>query len=483
MSAPATAVPYRGTEDLGLWRPFNRLLIAYLLMASSLIVAGYLWGSRGFDLVLVGMGWPHVILGLLFYVNKVLKGEGSHRVYFLVLLGLTTAICYVHALTPITTWIFIYFCFHAFRDEIFIYHQRKSNHRFGGPALNRGANFLLLTVAVLAGLGEFSFHRVLRSGEVSVENLEVGKTGTVPITFAPIENSRGRDYYFYVEVPGSEGVMALKTYGSAIDAHGAGQLLVADKPQNAEDLAFRANYENSDVASPTVVPEGGVELQLAGGQRIGQSFRAAADGLNQISLPIMLERPFPPNLKLMFHVQSVSLFTHPYAYYLSLFIAALGLVVLAIFQMPRKLFEKLPGLRFAAPVVLLFVLAALAARVSRYHELPSPLFFHALVVFHYFSWYVFYLEKLQHQPTLPSPQRSFNGYDRFLQIISTRRGFIVLVLVLNAFSFLGAFAYQSGALPSGWQYLFDFRFFLFVLVLHVTMSFAPKGRPQVRASD
>lgn len=483
MCTPVAAVSYHGAEDLGLWRPFYRFSIAYLMMASSLMVCGYLWGPRGFDLLLVGMGWPHVILGLLFYANKVVKGEGSHRIFFWGLLALTTAICYFHSLHPITTWIFVYFCFHAFRDEIFIYHQRRSNHRFAGPVLNRGANILLLAVAMLAGLGEFSFHRVLRSGEVSLERLEVGRTASVPINFAPIENSRGRDYYFYLEVPDSEGVMALKTYGSGIDAHGAGQLLVGGKPWEAEELAFQASYEGSDVASPTVVPEGGVELQLAGGHRVGQSFRAEADGLRGVSLPIMLEVPFPPNRKLMFYVQSVSLFTHPYAYYLGLFIAALVLGILAMVQKPRKLFEKFPGLRFAAPVVLLFLLAVLAARVARYHEITSPLFFHSLVVFHYFSWYVFYLEKLRLQPSRTSPQQAVNGFDRFLQTVSTRQGFVVLILVLNAASFLGAYAYQSGALNSGWQYLFDFRYFLLVLVLHVTMSFAPKGRPPVRTAS
>jgi len=105
------------------------------------------------------------------------------------------------------------------------------------------------------------------------------------------------------------------------------------------------------------------------------------------------------------------------------------------------------------------------------------------VVFHYFSWYVFYLEKLRLQPSRTSPQQAVNGFDRFLQTVSTRQGFVVLILVLNAASFLGAYAYQSGALNSGWQYLFDFRYFLLVLVLHVTMSFAPKGRPPVRTAS
>lgn len=67
------------------------------------------------------MGWPHVILGFLFFFGKVLRGEANMRRAFAMLGLLTLAIWIVHYNYAITGLIYLYFLYHAFRDEIFVF--------------------------------------------------------------------------------------------------------------------------------------------------------------------------------------------------------------------------------------------------------------------------------------------------------------------------------------------------------------------------
>jgi hypothetical protein len=484
--------------ELPTWTLLNRLLIAYVLTAVSLAACGYLWGAAGFDLLVVGMGWPHVILGFMFYFNKVLKGEGSHRIQFAWLLALTAAIGYVYSRQPITTLIYTYFVFHAFRDEIFIYHQRRTSHRFAGPIFARGGGVLLAAVVVLALVDQVGLRRELRTVEVPVEQLRAGETYT--IEFPPLGNSRGRTYYFYLVAPHSHGVTTLLSYAWGVDSYPQGELRVSDKawPGTEKDLEFQARYQTAgaaasripkirDGSAPGVDGSGRYGVQVSGGHRVGQTFRAEADGLSGIALPLELTGPVPAELKLVFHLESGFFVAHPFAYELGLLGLATLLTLAAVFSVPRGLFSRQPGLRYALPVLFLFTAAMLSMKLGRFYGLISPLFISFRVVFHDYSGYVFSLEKIAARPARPEarlreqasgearPWRS--GYERMLEAISTREGFLTLVVALNLVSFAGADAYQVLHLASGLQYGFDLRYFLYFLVFHVTMSFAPKRVP------
>ena len=301
--------------------------ISYLLTLSSLAITGRLWGKAGFDLLVVAMGWPHVMLGFLFHLNRMLR-KGSRQQWILLgLLGLTLAICIVHSLHSLTTLVYLYFVFHAFRDEIFIYHQRRTGHQFSGRVFDPAGRTLLLSAIMVALIGQF--------------------------------------------VPN-------------------------DPPQ-----------------------------------------------------------------KLLVYMGFCTL--------------VLLLNGLALMGWPAALFELWPGLGYAFPVSLLLLVTMTGMKFLRSKGVVAPLFFTFLVVFHYFSWYVFSLEKIAAAPARPH----FAGgiFTGFARSISTRRGFLVIVVALNLFSFVGAYAFQVRHVPS-LAYVFDLKYFLYALVFHVTTSMAPKSGPE-----
>jgi hypothetical protein len=333
--APLSAESVESTHRL-----LPGFLIAYTLTVTSLSFAAAAWGRAGADLVVIGLGWPHIILGFLFYVNKVVKNRGSARAAFFWLLGITAAIGLIHSHRPITTLIYVYFVFHAFRDEIFIYRQVRSGYRYAGPVWDRaGIAFLLL---VLVGIS-------------------------------------------------------------------AGQ------------LRFTAASASAYAAST------------------------------------------------------------PYFTGLVLCACALVLCLSALAGAPARLYQEFPGLRYAFPSIFLVASAMTAMKISRFHGLPAPLFFSFLVTFHYFSWYVFYLEKLRNGPVPRPAAGPATRLDRWLAAMATRDGFLATIAVLNIGSFAGAYAYQVWHVPSQLAYVFDMKYFLYFLIFHVTMSFAPKGVPKATA--
>jgi len=103
------------------------------------------------------------------------------------------------------------------------------------------------------------------------------------------------------------------------------------------------------------------------------------------------------------------------------------------------------------------------------------------VVFHYFSWYVYYLEKLRSaRARTPVPVfGDSSSLDWMLARISTRSGFIATIVTLNLVSLAGAYSYQVLHLSGAWAYPFQLKYFLYFLIFHVSMSFAPKGPSKV----
>src|SRR5260370_15719130 len=145
-------------ETASLGRLLRGFLISYLLTAVSLGLVGYLWGRVGFDLLIVGMGWPHVIFGFLFNLGKVAEGDRGYRVALASLLLVTLAIGFVNSLRPLTTIIYLYFTFHAFLDDIFIYHQRRTGYRFFGRVFDRNGLGILLGATIVALIGQLPVH-------------------------------------------------------------------------------------------------------------------------------------------------------------------------------------------------------------------------------------------------------------------------------------------------------------------------------------
>ena len=80
-------------------------------------------------MLIVALGWPHVLLGFSFFFGRVLRGEQDSRTTLLLLALATVAICVIHYRYNITGLIYLYFLFHLFRDEIFVYLQTRARHQ------------------------------------------------------------------------------------------------------------------------------------------------------------------------------------------------------------------------------------------------------------------------------------------------------------------------------------------------------------------
>jgi len=114
-----------------------------------------------------------------------------------------------------------------------------------------------------------------------------------------------------------------------------------------------------------------------------------------------------------------------------------------------------------------------------------PLIFQFVVVFHYWSWYVFSFDKLRATSnTTPAPPSIvMSAYDRLLLRLRNISTFTVLVVGLNLLSAAGVLWYSKLNGPAPLRYVFDYSYFLYFLVFHVTLSFAPKQtsqNPQLR---
>jgi len=311
-------------------RPLLGFIITYLLTVGSLITVGILWDKPGFDMLVVGMGWPHVLLGLAFNLNRVGKADRKTHFFFAALLLITIVIAIGHRFVSITSLIYLYFVFHAIRDEIYIYRQRGSGFRFRGRIFDRNGRAVFIAGAIIA--------------------------------------------------------------------------------------------------------------------LVGQSM------------------PRDPELQIKW-------------YYLQLSIAAV-LAVLALVKRPRRLFEKWPALRNTLPIFLFVIAAMTAMKDLRLNDLPAPVFFAFLVVFHYFSWYVFSLEKMA--MSADEDQTRDDGFS-LMKWIQTRRGFLTTIVVMNILSFAGAWSYRIMEVSPKLAYGFELRYFLYFLVLHVTTSFVPRSLTRIAA--
>ena len=111
--------------------PLRNTFLTLILTVGTLALSGFIWREQGYEMLIVTMGWPHVILGFVFYFGRVMRGEANARPAFLLLALLTLALWIIHYNYVITGLIYLYFLYHAFRDEIFVYLQTRARHRPG----------------------------------------------------------------------------------------------------------------------------------------------------------------------------------------------------------------------------------------------------------------------------------------------------------------------------------------------------------------
>lgn len=477
--------------DGGLNAPLAKFLLTYALTVGGLLAFGYVWGEAGFGMLVVAMGWPHVLLGFLFYSRRITRRGSPHRFPFFLLLVLTLAISFIHSLVAITTAIYLYFVFHAFRDEILIFRQRRTGFRFRGTVLDRnGAVFLiaLLGVSGFDQLAQFAWRPVYR--EVTVPVAEVAGRDTIEIEFQPLDDSAGREYYLSVVVPESDVPVALWTYMTRTDMDATGEILVGEKSLedalyagSRHDLYFESSYGGTQPSGGLRVDDAvHIQYPLSGGHVVGQTFRAPSDGLRGIRLPLLWMESLPGDLALEFTLRPAASARFPFAEEAGLLALVLlgGIVVV---RRSRRLEVDRRRERYYFLILISFFLAAkIALEIGRYYLLVAPLFFSFLVVFHYFSWYVFSLEKIDSVRNPEANGSAESWVDRILGLMATRASFLNAVFILNLISLAGVVAYHSIGSPGSLKYAFDLEYFLYFLVFHVTMSFAPRTLPAAARS-
>ena len=105
-----------------------------------------------------------------------------------------------------------------------------------------------------------------------------------------------------------------------------------------------------------------------------------------------------------------------------------------------------------------------------------PLIFQFAVVFHYWSWYVFSFDKVREPRQLATTSSRLRPYDKLLSYLGNKRDFTIAVIAMNLISAgLVLWYYKLGG-PGQLRYFFDYNYFLYFLVFHVTFSFRPRLR-------
>jgi hypothetical protein len=483
-SAEQIFEPVRAQTSLAL----RNLGLTLLLAVGSVAVAGLLWGTTGYQILIVAMGWPHIILGFLFYFGKVLRGFGSARSSFLALALLTLLLWGAHYAYTITGFISIYFTYHVFRDEVFIYFQTRARHRLRGAVQVAGLVPFILLMFIITDPRPQHYRQDLRRVELSAA--QVSAAGWTLIPFDPISYSRGKDFYFYVQTPATpEGAASYTTLATAADTRSDGEIRISDRQwAQAQDMLFKPYYvgDQEPRAEESAASGQTVTVALTGGHRVGQTFTAERDNLAGIWMPTQSASGVASEpARFVFHLTpDTSLPLAP----LSPTLNAIRLALVAILAL-IVLWKALPQLRqmrtfwlFFLFLVAIFAVLQKAIRAGGGAGYEFPVMFQMVVVFHYWSWYVFSFDKLKAglaqapAPTTPAPQASL--YERMLVNLRSLPRFTALVVALNLISLAGVLWYARLNGPAALRFVFDYNYFLYFLVFHVTFSFGPKQNPR-----
>jgi hypothetical protein len=457
--------------------PLRNIFLTLSLTILMLATVGYVWAEAGYEMLIVAMGWPHVLLGFAFYFGRVLRGEANAGLSFLLLSILTVTFWIIHYKYAITGLIYLFFLYHAFRDEVFVYLQTRSHHRTGRSVFAiAGLGPLILLMLLIPQ--QQDFRQDLRRVEFSSDQQFARSRGWTLIPFKVVPNSRGRDFYFFLQAPHTAGVRAFVTHATTSDTQSTGEIRVGDEPwSDASDLVFLPHYAGDQSSPPETAGQSTIPVLLTGGHRVGQTFTATQNDFAGIWLPIDRLESQPQNTQFVFRLTSPPLL--PYAPPLAT--VRIVLIVLLSLLIAWKLFPR-RGQHSQLWIYLLilgsaFGIIQMIVKSSGNAGYPFPLIFQFVVIFHYWSWYVFSYDKIRAQAnTAVKPAQNQERYQRLLAHLRQGKYFTVVVIMLNLISALGVFWYYRLGGPSALRYMFDYSYFLYFLVFHVTFSFNPRLR-------
>jgi hypothetical protein len=470
------AVPCIPASQASLAVALRNIVASLALSILTLALTGWIWREQGYEMLIVAMGWPHVLLGFSFFFGRVLRGERDSRTTFLLLALATLAICAIHYRYSITGLIYLYFLFHLFRDEIFVYLQTRARHRPGSKVYAIAGIAPLILLILLIPRQE-AFRHDLRRVEFS--GTQISSNNWTLIPFNQVPNSLGRDFYFYLQAPQTGGLRAFITHASAINSRNDGEMIVANgRWAQAEDLLFRPHYaEEPQGITSAQSTVGGVPVLLTGGHSVGQTFRAEKNHLDGVWIPIDRFEQSAESTRFVFHMASPPLL--PYSAQFDLVRQALILILtaLVIWRLIPRRGKSWQLWVYLAVMASVFFGIQTILKSSNNAGYAFPLIFQFAVVFHYWSWYVFSFDKLHANSRLPSTlATSPRLYDRMLSYLGSKPHFTAIVIVMNVISVLFVLWYYRFGAPSVLRYLFDYNYFLYFLVFHVTFSFRPRLR-------
>jgi len=468
------AVPDVLVPQASLGVALRNILVSLALSILTLALTGWIWREQGYEMLIVAMGWPHVLLGFSFFFGRVLRGERDSRTTLFLLALATLAICVIHYHYNITGLIYLYFLFHLFRDEIFVYLQTRARHQKVSKVYAvAGVAPLILLILLVPRQQDFR-HDLRR---VEFAGTQVSNNNWTLIPFKAVPNSLGRDFYFYLHAPQTDGLRSFITHASAGNVRSDGEMIVGkQKWDQAEDLVFQPHYLGDPEALDANVTRAtsDVPVLLTGGHSVGQIFRAEKNNLDGVWIPIERFEQSAESARFVFHIASPPLL--PYSTPINRLRVALMLVLSALViwrLIPRR------GKGWQLWIYLAVLAGAFAAsqtilRSSNNAGYAFPLIFQFAVVFHYWSWYVFSFDKLgiKSRPPLSSAT-SPRLYDRMLSYLGSKPHFTTIVIVMNVISVLFVLWYYRFGAPSGLRYFLDYNYFLYFLVFHVTFSFRP----------
>ncbi len=471
----------------------RNLGLTFALTVMALAIFGLAWGTTGYEMLIVSMGWPHIILGFIFYFGRVMRGEWHARPSFFILALVTLVLWATHYAYTITGFISIYFTYHVFRDEVAIYFQTRARHKLRGAVYVAGFIPFLLLMFIITDPRPQHYRQDLR--RVEINEAQLSASGWTLIRFAPISYSHGKYFYFYLRAPHAEGARQPQQYNTLAtikDTRDDGEMRISDRQwDRAHDLVFKPYYSSDESVNQEEVPipDQTIPIELTDRFPVGQTFAAERDDLAGIWIPTrrMAETAATAAsgqpARYVFHLTpDTSLPLSPLSPTLNAIRWALVALLLSI-----VIWKALPHLKQNRAFWLYFLfLGAIFAMLQGLIRAGSgagyefPIMFQLVVVFHYWSWYVFSFDKLNVMSqvktgTLPTAS---TVYDRMLGQLRGTGRFTALVVALNLIFIAGVFWYSQLHGPAALRYVFDYNYFLYFLVFHVTFSFGPKNAPR-----
>jgi hypothetical protein len=386
----------------------------------------------------------------------------------------TLAIWTVHYLYDIAALIYIYFLYHAFRDDIFVsFWRRAKDGRLANVFDAAGIVVALLLLALLIALPHQDVYRALRN--VDMMGAQFSSSSWTLITFDPVADARGREFYFNLQAPHTAGQRAFEAQATTVDTRSDGEIRVNDeKWSGAADLIFQPYYLGDRKIAPAAdISAPQIPVLLTGGHRVGQTFKAERDNLAGIWLPITRLEDEGATTRFVFRL-SAPLFTYPLTMgnLRCAAISALGMIVLWWLLLLRKRERHV----WANLLVIIGAFVGLQAifKTSNLAEQSLRYFSQFVLVFHYFLWYVITFDKYHGRANELRPAKPTESlYDRLLGYLRRAPQFTAAVIILNVASMAGVFWYYQLNAPPKLLYFFDYRFFLYFLAFHVTFSFKP----------